>query len=70
MGISRDQIIRAFHRTLTDFGYDDLTIASVEAATAKALVGDYEEDIIAKFIYGWVTGEYASLRPILEQKEV
>lgn len=66
--ITAREIIIAFQRTLVGFGYTTLAYDSVERAIRKALKGNHKEDIIAKFIYGWLNGEYKEFKPILEEE--
>jgi len=51
----RPTLAKAFHGMLVDFGYADLPIESVTAKITSFMDGDPEpEDIIAKFVYGWL----------------
>ena len=67
--IGRAEIINAFYQTLKGFGYTDLTLEQTEKATEQALAGQHEGNIIAMFIFGWLSDEYKDLRPMLEQKD-
>lgn len=70
--VEAEEIIRAFHKALVDFGYKSLTYQYVLEATKKALAGiGYDPSrggtVISEFIKGWLEGEYKALRPILEE---
>ena len=42
----------AVKRSLTEFGYPDITIAQIKTAHSNWLVGDEPKDIIEKFAFG------------------
>jgi len=56
-------IIQAFKNTLVAFGYAELTDEQTEQAIQLALQEQGQTNIIAKFIHGWLEGEFASLKP-------
>ena len=52
----RPTLAKAFHGTLTEFGYTDLTQEAVIEHITNFIDGkpEPEGDIVAKFIYGWL----------------
>ena len=63
----KQQIIKAFHATLVDFGYSSLTLEQVEESTKKALSDDPQPGIIAMFIRDWLEDEFADLKPEVQR---
>ena len=63
----RNLIIKAFKATLVDFGYRTLTDEQTETAIRAALAGNVEHSVIARFIHGWLDGEFADLKPECER---